>query len=153
MGRLRCVVVRIAVLRRGSRFCGREESRLATMARRLPTSSKISAHEIIALHQEGHSDLEIAQRLCAEGYRSPRHEQVLPSTVRRVRLRHRIFMDRSQPAPHRPGGHWPIAQVAQQLAVTQNWIYARIYSGCIRVTRDEATGLYLFPDHPDTLEQ
>src|SRR3982751_4493680 len=115
--------------------------------------AKEMEERIIALHQEGHSDLEIAQRLCTEGYRSPRHEQVLASTGRRGRRRHRIFMDRSQPDPHRPGGHGPIAHVAQQLAVTQNWIYARIYSGRIRVARDEATGMYLFPDGPDTLEQ
>jgi hypothetical protein len=115
--------------------------------------AKEMEERILALHQEGQSDLQIAQRLSAEDYRSPRHEEVLPSTVRRVRLRHRIFIDRSQPDPHRPGGHWPIAHVAQQLAVTQNWIYARIYSGRIRVARDATTGLYLFPDGPDTLEQ
>jgi len=115
--------------------------------------AKEMEERIVALHQEGHSDLQIAQRLCTEGFRSPRHEHVLPSTVRNVRLRHRIFMDRSQPDPHRPGGHLPITQVAQQLAVTENWIYARIYSGRIRVARDEATGLYLFPDGPDTLAQ
>ena len=108
---------------------------------------------ILALHQEGHSDLQIAHCLSTEGYRSPRHEQVLPSTVRNVRLRHRIFMDRSQPDPHRPGGHFTVAYVAQQLAVTENWIYARIYSGRIRVARDAATGMYLLPDCPATLEQ
>jgi hypothetical protein len=115
--------------------------------------AKEMEERILALHQEGHSDLEIAQRLCAEGYRSPRHEEVLPSTVRHVRLRHRIFMERSQPDPHRPTGYFPVAYVAQQLEVTENWIYARIYSGRIRVARDEATGMYLLPDHPDTLEK
>lgn len=115
--------------------------------------AKEMEERILVLHQEGHLDLQIAQCLSAEGYRSPRHEEVLPSTVRNVRLRHRIFMDRSQPDPHRPGGHLTVAHVAQQLAVTENWIYARIYSGRIRVARDAATGMYLLPDCPATLEQ
>jgi hypothetical protein len=108
---------------------------------------------ILALQQEGCSDGEIAKRLTAEGYRSPRSEQVLESTVRHVRLRRRRFLDRHQPDPDRPAGHLPVAAWAERLGVSENWVYARIYSGRIQVSRDPATNLYLFPDDARTLEE
>jgi hypothetical protein len=44
-----------------------------------------------------------------------------------------------------------ISQVAEQLGVSQPWRYYRIHAAPIDLARDEATGLYLFADHPDTL--
>lgn len=106
---------------------------------------------ILALVSEGHSDQEIAQAMTAEGYRSPRREVVIESTVRNLRLKHRIVRERRQSHPHRPAGHLSVAQVAQLLGVAEHWIYARIYRGQIQVARDTVSRLYLFPDRPDTL--
>ena len=109
--------------------------------------------QILVLSRAGCSDREIADRLTAEGYRSPRCQYVLESTVRNLRLRHRILLERSQSHPRRPVGHLTVAQLAQQLGVEQHWIYARIYNDRIQVARDRETDLYLFPDQADTLEQ
>jgi hypothetical protein len=46
-----------------------------------------------------------------------------------------------------------VSQLANALAVAPHWIYDRIHNGTIALRRDEATGLYLIPDRPDTLQQ
>ena len=109
--------------------------------------------KILALVSEGHSDQEIAQAVTAQGYRSPRREEVIESTVRNLRLKHRIIRERRRSHPQRPAGHLSVAQVAQLLGVAEHWIYARIYRGRIQVARDTVSRLYLLPDHPDTLRQ
>jgi DNA invertase Pin-like site-specific DNA recombinase len=109
--------------------------------------------QTLALHAAGLSDAEIARRLTAEGYRSPRRDCVIESTVRRIRLAQRLFLERPQSHPGRPDGYLAAAQVAERLGVTQQWLYHRIYTHQIGLRRDAATNLYLFPDHPDTLAQ
>jgi len=78
-------------------------------------------------------------------------KQVLPSTVRAIRLRHGILHVRSQSHPRCIPGYLTISQLAARLGVTTHWIYDRIHNGAIAVLRDECSGLYLFPDTPDTL--
>src|SRR3954452_24622335 len=78
---------------------------------------------------------------------------VLPSTVRSIRLRHGILLTRSQSHPRRVPGHLTIPQLAARLGVSASWIYDRVHNGTIAITRDERTGLYLFPDAPGTLDQ
>jgi len=107
--------------------------------------------KILALVSEGHSDQKIAQAVTAQGYRSPRREEVIESTVRNLRLKHRIVRERRRSHPQRPAGHLSVAQVAQLLGVAEHWIYARIYRGQIQVARDTVSRLYLFPEGPDTL--
>jgi hypothetical protein len=107
----------------------------------------------LALHAAGLSDAQIAERLTVQGYRSPRSHPVLESTVRRIRLHQRIFLERPHAHPGRPAGCLSAADVAEQLGVTQQWLYHHIYAGDIDLLRDQATKLYLFPDHPDTLVQ
>ena len=34
-----------------------------------------------------------------------------------------------------------------------HWIYDRIHNGTIQVDKDPKTGLFLFPDEPETIEQ
>jgi DNA invertase Pin-like site-specific DNA recombinase len=119
---------------------------------RLSCAGELTEHTR-ALHAAGLSDVQIAQRLTALGYRSPRREHVLESTVRRIRLQQRIFLERPQSHPGRPEGYLAVSQVAERLGVTQQWLYYRIYAGQIDLPRDEATNLYLFPDHPDTIPQ
>ena len=108
---------------------------------------------ILALSKKGHTDVEIAEQLTAAGYRSPMRDHVLPSTVKSIRLKHRILIQRSQSHPRRIPGHLTVAQLARALGVNKHWVYDRIHNGTIQITRDAQTGLYLFPDHPATLEQ
>jgi len=107
---------------------------------------------ILEWSTQGQLDEDIAQQLTALGYRSPMKEQVLPSTVQIIRLRHGIFQKRSQSHPRHIPGSLTISQIAQQLDISKHWIYDRINNGTIQITKDAATRLYLFPDAPATLE-
>jgi hypothetical protein len=119
---------------------------------RLSSASEL-VERSLALHAIGLRDDQIAERLTEQGYRSPRSHRVLESTVRHIRLQQRIFLDRPTSHPARPAGYLSVAEVAEQLGVTQQWLYHHIYAGHIDLLRDQATKLYLFPDHPDALAQ
>ena len=108
---------------------------------------------ILELAREGQGDAAIATTLTADGHRSPMRDRVLPSTVRIIRLRHGLLLKRSQSHPRRVPGHLTIPQLAARLGVSASWIYDRVHNGTIAITRDEHTGLYLFPDAPGTLDQ
>jgi DNA invertase Pin-like site-specific DNA recombinase len=99
----------------------------------------------------GESDEQIAQDLTTLGYRSPRALAVLPSTVRSIRLRRRRFQQRRQSHPRHVAGFLTVSQLAQAAGVPPHWLYDRIHNGCISIRRDDATGLYLFPDAPTTV--
>ena len=109
--------------------------------------------EILRLSAEGRSDDEIAKQLTRKGHRSPLRPVVLPSTVKTIRLRHRIFVDRHQSHPRHARDYFTVPQLAEKLGVTRYWIYDRINNGTIRVTKDKELKLYLFPDRPKTLER
>lgn len=107
---------------------------------------------ILQLNQQGKTDQEIAQHLTKLGLTSPKNPQaVLSSTVRTIRLKHRIFLKRSQSHPRHIPGYLTIPQIAPQLGVTPHWIYHLIRTGRIEMTRDPNTGLYLFPEQAETL--
>jgi DNA invertase Pin-like site-specific DNA recombinase len=107
--------------------------------------------KILKLAKAGKADDEIAALLTGQGYRSPKHATVLPSTVRIIRLRHRLFRKRSQSHPRHIPGSLTVPQVARALRVTPHWVYDRIHNGTIEVTRDQETRLFLFPDRPRTI--
>jgi DNA invertase Pin-like site-specific DNA recombinase len=107
--------------------------------------------EILRLAKQGKTDVEIATLLSGEGHRSPRHSTVLPSTVRSIRLRHRLLANRSQAHPRCIPGFLTVTQLARQLKISPHWIYDRIHNGTIQVGRDAQTNLYLFPDKPKTI--
>jgi hypothetical protein len=108
---------------------------------------------ILDLSRAGKLDEEIAAYLTALGHRSPMEPNfVLPSTVRGIRIKHGIFQVRSQSHPRSIPGCLTVSQVAQTLDISTHWIYDRIHNGCIQVSKDAKTGLFLFPDNPDTLE-
>ncbi len=107
---------------------------------------------IVEHSQAGMTDEAMAQELTRLGYRSPMSQNVLPSTVRTVRLRHGIFQVRSQSHPRSVPGMLTISQLTQLLPVSPHWIYDRIHNGTIRVERDPQRGLFLFPDQPNTVE-
>jgi hypothetical protein len=116
----------------------------------LPQAAEME-QRIGTLVAEGHSDAEIAQRLTAQGHRSPSSQTVLPNTVRCIRLQHRLFQQRSQSHPRRIAGALTVSQIARVLEVPVHWIYDHIHRGTIDITKDPATRLYLFPDQPQTL--
>jgi DNA invertase Pin-like site-specific DNA recombinase len=107
--------------------------------------------EILELAKEGKNDEEIAALLTKKGYRSPKHDAVLPSTVRIVRLSQRLFRKRSQSHPRHIPGHLTVPQIARAAGLTPHWIYDRIHNGTIEVSREAETNLYLFPDKPNTI--
>jgi DNA invertase Pin-like site-specific DNA recombinase len=107
--------------------------------------------EILKLAKRGVSDEEIAEGLTRQGYRSPKHAGVLPSTVKIIRPRHRLLIKRSQSHPRRIPGQLTVSQVACALRITPHWIYDRIHNGTIEVSLHPELHLYLFPDRPQTL--
>ena len=110
--------------------------------------------QIVHLHRQGLDDDTIAQQLTAQGYRSPMEAtRLLPSTVKGIRLKHQLFVTRSQSHPRRISGSLTVPQVATALGVSPHWLYDRIKKGAIKADRDADTGLYLFPDTSETLEQ
>jgi DNA invertase Pin-like site-specific DNA recombinase len=117
----------------------------------LPTAHEM-AQQIRVLFAAGHSDDEIAQQLTRHGYRSPSQPSVLPSTVKGIRLKLGLMQNRSQSHPRRVAGFLTVPQLAQALAITPHWVYHQIKRGTVALSRDAATGLYLFPDAPETLE-
>jgi DNA invertase Pin-like site-specific DNA recombinase len=108
---------------------------------------------ILRLAREGQSDTEIATLLTAQGHRSARGATVLPSTVKTIRLRHRLLQNESQSHPRRVAGYLTIPQLAEKLKVPRHWISDRINNGTIVVAKDSATRCYLFPDNLETLRQ
>jgi hypothetical protein len=115
------------------------------------SSAQEMEKEILRLAKEGKSDEEIAGLLTRQGHRSPKHATVLPSTVRILRLRHRLLRKRSQSHPRRIPGYLTVPQLARTLGITPHWIYDRIHNGTIQVALDRETNLYLFPDQPKTI--
>jgi DNA invertase Pin-like site-specific DNA recombinase len=117
------------------------------------TGAKDMEQIILQRYSEGVRDEEIAHELTQLGYRSPMKMVVLPSTVRGIRLKHRLFQKRSQSHPRRIEGALTISQIARTLDIDPHWIYDRIHNGTIQVDKDPTTRLFLFPDEPETLEQ
>ena len=108
---------------------------------------------VVELAQAEMDDVAIAAALTGRGFRSPQRPQVLPSTVRGIRLRHRLLRTRSQSHPRHVAGYLTVPQLAAALAVTPHWIYDRLHNGTITGTRDPTSRLYLFPDTPATLKE
>jgi DNA invertase Pin-like site-specific DNA recombinase len=113
--------------------------------------AQLEAH-ILRLEAQGHSDEAIAELLTSKGFRSPQRPRVLASTVQTLRLRHGRLHRYRGPRPRRVAGFLTVSQLATALGVKAHWIYHLMSQGRIVVQRDEATGLYLFPDRPETLE-
>lgn len=109
--------------------------------------------KILQWAAQGLADEEIAARLTREGYRSPMRPVVLPSTVKTIRLRHGILIQRSQSHPRHVLGHLTVSELAKTLGISAHWIYDRIHNGTIEVAKDQETRLYLFPDRPRTLDR
>jgi len=109
--------------------------------------------QMLTLFATGHTDDAIAAQLTQQGYRSPQRSSVLPSTVQTIRLKHGLLQRRHQSHPRRKAGYLTIPQLATCLGVSKYWRHDRIQHGRIQIAKDPARGVYLFPDHPTTLEQ
>jgi DNA invertase Pin-like site-specific DNA recombinase len=109
--------------------------------------------QILTLFAAGYTDDAIAAQLTQQGYRSPQRLQVLPSTVRTIRLKHGLLQQRHQSHPRHVAGYLTVPQLARRLGVAPHWLYDRLANGRIQLAKDPTTGLYLFPDEPMTLEQ
>ncbi len=107
--------------------------------------------QVLRLEAQGHADEDIAQRLTAQGFRSPQRPRVLASTVRTIRLRHGRLHRYRGPRPRRVPRSLTVPQIATAVGVKPHWVYHLIRRGRIVVSRDEASGLYLFPDGSETL--
>jgi hypothetical protein len=108
--------------------------------------------QILALCTAGHTDDAIAAHLTQQGYRSPQRPQVLPSTVKTIRLKHGLMQQRHQSHPRQVAGYLTVPQLARRLGVPGHWLYDRLTNGRIQLDKDPRTGLYLFPDEPTLLE-
>ncbi len=99
--------------------------------------------------RDGTEDAAIAAMLTQEGFRSPRHSQVLVNTISAIRRRHRILQAPSH--PRRLPGWLTVSQLAQQLGIPRRWIDQRIRSGVIVAGPHPLMKLHLFPDAEATV--
>jgi DNA invertase Pin-like site-specific DNA recombinase len=159
---LRCLIDKVVVHRSAadSVQCRVVWKGGATTSTDLPVAvralTRLSNHQvmeatILKLARRGQSDEAIAYHLTEQGYRSPKHRMVLPSTVQTIRLRHRLLVKRSQAHPRHIAGYLTVSQIAVALRVAPHWIYDRIHNGTIQVEVDAERKLFLFPDRPRTL--
>jgi DNA invertase Pin-like site-specific DNA recombinase len=118
----------------------------------LSTSQELEAR-VLQLHKAGKTDEDIVRELSAAGFRSPMHSKLLVSTVRGLRLKHRCFQTQHQSHPRSVKGALTVTQVARRLGFSVHWLYDRIHNGQIQLRKDPTTPLFLFPDHPSTLER
>jgi DNA invertase Pin-like site-specific DNA recombinase len=109
--------------------------------------------QILALEAEGNSDEEIAHLLSGRGFRSPLGDTVLPSTVKAIRLQHGRLHRFRGPRPRRVTDYLTLPQVAQRVGVKTHRLYHLINRGIIEIERDTTSGLYLFPDRPETIDE
>ena len=109
--------------------------------------------QIVELAKKGISDQQIAQRLTQQECRSPMNKTVLTSTVRTIRLKHRILITPSQSHPRMVPGFLTVSQLTKKLEVRNYWVYDRINNQTIQIGKNPETGGYLFPDTPQTIEK
>jgi len=143
--------IQVRIVWRGGATSEREVEVPVGDLRRLSRAAEMEAR-ILEMAGSAMPDDQIAAALTAEGYRSPMSDHLLPSTVKGIRLRHKLMQKRSQSHPRSIPGHLTVPQLADRLQIGCHWIYDRIHNGTIAVRRDPATRLYLFPDTSDTLD-
>ena len=118
----------------------------------LSTGPQLEAR-VLPLHKAGGSDEVIAQELTAAGLRSPMRQELLVSTVKGLRLQQRCLVTPHHSHPRYLVGSLTVTQVAHRLGLSVHWLYDRIHNGQSQIQKDPATRLFLFPDHPSTLER
>lgn len=105
---------------------------------------------VLALARDGRSDQEVATILTERGYRSAKQDRVVPGMVLAIRRHHRVMHMSRLPDP---GNGWlTVRELATAIGAGRSWIYSSIERGRIAIVRDEVTGLFLFPNTPETIE-
>ncbi len=117
------------------------------------SNAKEMEEQIVELAKKGISDQQIARRLTQQGCRSPRNKTVLTSTVRIIRLKHRILINPCQSHPRKVPGFLTVSQLAKKLEVRNYWVYDRINNQTIQIAKNPETNGYLFPDTQQTIEK
>lgn len=115
------------------------------------SNSEALENRIVELAKQGLTDQTIADTLTQEGFRSPTQFLLLPSTVQRIRLKHRLFQQRRLSPSRQIPGYLTVAQLANSLSCSPQWIYQRIQRKTILIEQEPEFKMYLFPDQPDTL--
>ena len=107
------------------------------------------------LWEAGYTDVQIAETLSAEGFRSARRDHVLPRTVLRIRNHHHwVSRFHQHRLADKIDGMWTIHGLSCHLGVARDWFYTRIRSGFLRepdVMRKPPYGNYLIRDEADVL--
>lgn len=107
---------------------------------------------IIELARAGNSDEEIAATLTQRGFRSAKNDDVTASTVTAIRHRCRVLRWNRKPRSPRPADMMTVPELATATHLSRDWIYEKIWSRTIRISKDETTGLYYFPRTPKTVQ-
>ena len=120
------------------------------------SSAAAMEETIVDWARQGKTDQEIAEHLTRQGHRSPKGPTVLVSTVRIIRLRHRLLVKRSQSHPRRIPGSSQSLRSPSGFKLSKHWIYDRIHNGTIQVELDPESQALPIPgyshDH-QTLEK
>jgi hypothetical protein len=107
------------------------------------------------LWETGDTDVQIADTLSAEGFRSARRDHVLPRTVLRMRNHHQwVSRYHQQRLADKIDDMWTIHGLSHHLGVPREWFYTRIRSGFLRdpeVIRQPPYGNYLIRDDAELL--
>jgi DNA invertase Pin-like site-specific DNA recombinase len=110
--------------------------------------------KVLEMSAEGYSDQEIAEELTKQGFRSPHDPtQLTKGTVERIRRKHRSLHRYKAPRHRHFDGFLTVPQVAQRLGFHVDWLYHQIRAGNIVVEKDSETGMYLFQDSIEILDQ
>src|SRR6266568_106395 len=144
--------VQVRIVWRGGEVSQGEISITVGSLAELSTGQELEAR-VLQLHKAGKADEVIARELTAAGFRSPMRQELLVSTVKGLRLKHRCFITQHQSHPRHIMGSLTVTQLAQRLGLSVHWLYDRIHNGQIHIQKDPTTHLFLFPDHPTTLDR
>lgn len=109
------------------------------------------------LWQKGLTDLQVADQLTAEGFRSARSTTVSPGVVQKIRLDQGWQRTRPQNQPlQEVDGLLTISGLARRLGVNRDWVYYRIRSEAIDsryLTRHPSRDLILIEQAPELMAQ
>lgn len=121
---------------------------------RLSRAAEMEA-EVLELESVVRSDVEIAEKLTARGFRSPTSPTLLPSTVAQIRKRN----GRPRRAGRqvlRPAGNLTLPEAAARIGVRHAQLQHLVRRGALVIKRT-LTGrrrrLYLVPDRPEILDR
>lgn len=111
---------------------------------------------ILDCAKENKTDKEIAQHLTNMGFRSPKTENVLPSTVQNIRLRHRCLHRRKKTFSRHVDGFLTIPEIAKIIGISKQAIHHQIRSGRIMVDKIKTDKykhpMHLFPNSEKTIQ-